>query len=81
VAYPTPSHPHYNLLDELIINLHFILNLGIREPEKKRIGNNLIILQNDYIYRCLYNILYFLCLYNEFFIILYNILKIAELYC
>ena len=29
----------------------------------------------------LYNILYFLWLYNEFFIILYNILKIAELDC
>ena len=31
--------------------------------------------------RHLYNILYFLWLYNEFFIILYNILKIAELDC
>jgi hypothetical protein len=32
--------------------------------------------------RRLYNILYFLWLYNEFFIILYNILKIAGLdYC
>jgi hypothetical protein len=31
--------------------------------------------------RRLYNILYFLWLYNEFFIILYNILKIAELDC
>ena len=30
---------------------------------------------------CLYNILYLLWLYNEFFIILYNILKIAELDC
>jgi hypothetical protein len=29
--------------------------------------------------RRLYNILYLLWLYNEFFIILYNILKIAEL--
>jgi hypothetical protein len=29
--------------------------------------------------RRLYNILYFLWLYNEFFIILYNILKIDEL--
>jgi hypothetical protein len=29
----------------------------------------------------LYNILYFLWLYNELFIILYNILKIAELDC
>jgi hypothetical protein len=29
--------------------------------------------------RCLYNILYFLWLYNEFYIILYNIIKIAEL--
>ena len=31
--------------------------------------------------KCLYNILYFLWLYNEFFIILCNILKIAELDC
>jgi hypothetical protein len=31
--------------------------------------------------RRLYNILYFLWLYNEIFIILYNILKIAELDC
>ena len=31
--------------------------------------------------RRLYNILYFLWLYNEFFIILYNILRIAELDC
>ena len=31
--------------------------------------------------RCLYTILYFLWLYNEFSIILYNILKIAELDC
>jgi hypothetical protein len=31
--------------------------------------------------RRLYNILYFLWLYSEFFIILYNILKIAELDC
>jgi hypothetical protein len=31
--------------------------------------------------RRLYNILYFLWLYNEFFIILYNIIKIAELDC
>ena len=31
--------------------------------------------------RCLYNILYFLWLHNDFFIILYNILNIAELNC
>jgi hypothetical protein len=31
--------------------------------------------------RCLHNLLYFLWLYNDFFIILYNILKIAELDC
>jgi hypothetical protein len=40
----------------------------------------------DMLYGCLllrrlYNILYFLWLNNEFFIILYNILKIAELDC
>jgi hypothetical protein len=40
----------------------------------------------DIVYGChllrwLYNTLYFLSLYNDFFIILYNILKIAELDC
>jgi hypothetical protein len=43
-------------------------------------------LLQDKLYAChllrrLYNILYFLWLYDEFFIILYNILKIAELDC
>jgi hypothetical protein len=31
--------------------------------------------------RCLHNLLYFLWLHNDFFISLYNILKITELYC
>ena len=31
--------------------------------------------------RCFYNPLYFLSLYNDFFIILYNIFKIADLEC
>jgi hypothetical protein len=39
------------------------------------------ILYGCHFLRRLYNILYFLWLYNEFFIILYNILKIAELDC
>jgi hypothetical protein len=39
------------------------------------------ILYGCHLLRCLYNILYFLWLYNDFFIILYNILKIAELDC
>jgi hypothetical protein len=40
------------------------------------------ILYGCHLLRCLYNILYFLWLYNEFFIILCNILKnIAELDC
>jgi hypothetical protein len=39
------------------------------------------ILYGWHLLRRLYNILYFLWLYNEFFIILYNILKIAELDC
>jgi hypothetical protein len=39
------------------------------------------ILYGCHLLRCLYDILYFLWLYNEFFIILYNILKIAELDC
>ena len=39
------------------------------------------ILYGCHLLRYLYNILYFMCLYNEFFIILYNILTIAELDC
>ena len=39
------------------------------------------ILYGCHLLRCLYNILYILWLYNEFFIILYNILKNAELDC
>ena len=39
------------------------------------------ILYGCHLLRRLFNILYFLWLYNEFFIILYNILKIAELGC
>ena len=39
------------------------------------------ILYGCHLLRRLYNILYFLWLYSEFFIILYNILKIAELDC
>ena len=39
------------------------------------------ILHGCHLLRCLYNILYFLWLHDEFFIILYNILKIAELDC
>jgi hypothetical protein len=39
------------------------------------------ILYGCHLLRRLYNILYFLWLYNEFFIILYNILTIAELDC
>ena len=40
------------------------------------------LLKNIYIVTCcLYNILYFLWLYDEFRMILYNILKIAELDC
>jgi hypothetical protein len=39
------------------------------------------ILYGCHLLRRLYNILYFLSLFNEFFIILYNILKIAELDC
>ena len=40
-----------------------------------------VCLQTDSRHSYIYNILYFLWLYNEFFIILYNILKIAELDC
>ena len=39
------------------------------------------ILYGCHLLRCLHNILYFRWLYNDFFIILYNILKTAELDC
>jgi hypothetical protein len=39
------------------------------------------ILNGCHLLRCLYNLLYFLWLYNYFFIILYNMLKIAEIDC
>ena len=39
------------------------------------------ILYGCHLLRCLYNILYFLWLHDEIFIIRYNILKIAELDC
>jgi hypothetical protein len=37
------------------------------------------IMYGCHLLRCLYNLPYFLWLYSDFFIILYNILKIAEL--
>ena len=45
------------------------------------IGSGCIFLYGCHLLRRLYNILYFLWLYYEFFIIIYNILKIAELDC
>ena len=39
------------------------------------------IVYDSHLLRCLYNPLYFLSLYNDFFIILYNILKTTELDC
>ena len=44
-------------------------------------SNGTYILYGCHLLRCLYNILYFLWLYDEIFIIRYNILKIAELDC
>ena len=44
-------------------------------------SNGTDILYGCHLLRSLYNILYFLWLYNEFFNILYNILNIAELDC
>ena len=37
-----------------------------------------VIMYGCHLLRCLYNLLYFLWLYNDFLIILYNILKITE---
>ena len=56
----------------------FIINL-VSQVTLRSSGTD--ILYGCHLLRCLYNILYFLWLYNDLFIILYNILKIAELDC
>jgi hypothetical protein len=61
--------------DDNINSINLVSQVTLRSS-----GTN--ILYGCHLLRCLYNILYFLWLYNEFFIILCNILKqIAELDC
>jgi hypothetical protein len=62
----------------LIFRRIYIINL-VWQVTLRSSGTD--ILHGCHLLRRLYNILYFLWLYNEFFIILYNILKIAELDC
>ena len=58
----------------LIVSINLVSQITLRSS-----GTD--ILYGCHLLRSLYNILYFLWLYNEFFIILCNILKIAELDC
>jgi hypothetical protein len=58
----------------LIFSINLVLQVTLRSS-----GTD--ILYSCHLLRCLYNILYFMWLHSEFFIILYNILKIAELDC
>ena len=60
------------------IYLIFSINL-VSQVTMRSSGTD--ILYGCHLLRCLYNILYFMWLHSEFFIILYNILKIADLDC
>ena len=56
----------------------FSINL-VSQVTLRSIWTNIV--YGCHLLRCLYNLLYFLSLYIDFFIIIYNILKIAELDC
>jgi hypothetical protein len=62
----------FNFQTYIIISINLVSQVTLRSS-----GTD--ILYGCHLLRCLYNILYFLWLYNAFFIILWNILKIAEL--
>ena len=62
----------FNFQTYVIFSINLISQVTLRSS-----GTD--ILYGCHLLRCLYTIPYFLWLYNEFFIILYNILKIAEL--
>jgi hypothetical protein len=65
----------FNFQTYIIFSINLVSQVTLRSS-----GTD--ILYGCHLLRCLYNILYFLWLYNEFFIILCNILKkIAELDC
>jgi hypothetical protein len=64
----------FNFQTYIIFSINLVSQVTLRSS-----GTD--ILYGCHLLRCLYNILFFLWLYNEFFIILCNILKIAELDC
>jgi hypothetical protein len=59
---------------------HIIFNSNIIS-QVILISSGTDIVYGCHLLRCLYNLLYFLWLYDDFFIILCNILKIADLDC
>jgi hypothetical protein len=65
---------HFQMYIILIFSINLESQIALR-------SSGTYILYGRHLLRRLYNILYFLWLYNEFFIILYNILIIAELDC
>jgi hypothetical protein len=64
----------FNFPMYIIFSIYLVSQATLRSSGKD-------VLYGCQLLRCLYNILYFLWLYNEFFIIKYNILKIAVLDC
>ena len=64
----------FNFQTYVIFSINLVSQVNLRSSGED-------ILYGCHLLRSLYNILYFLWLYDELFIILYNILKIAELDC
>jgi hypothetical protein len=65
----------------LIFRRIYIFRINLVSQVNLRSSGTDNILYGCHLLRCLYNILCFLWLHDEIFIILYNILKIAELDC
>ena len=64
----------FNFQMYIIFSINLVSQATLRSSGKD-------ILYGCQLLRCLYNILYFLWLYNEFFIIIYNILKFCVIDC
>ena len=62
----------FNFQTYIIYSINLVSQVTLRSS-----GTDIV--YGCHLLRCLYNVHYFLLLYDEFFIILYNILKIAEL--
>jgi hypothetical protein len=73
-----PVEGRTNIWQLIDLILTFNINL-VSQVTLRSSGTD--VLYGCHLLRCLYNKLYFLWLYNEFIITLYNILKIAELDC